>query len=177
MTSAADRIAGSIIAGINDEQELDEDAIMSLHRIFPHTFLRALDLIDRGKIVQLTYQGRDFIQVTGSDQTYDVYLNLVDLRTDPKVEGGSIGIIGLDSKAATTWCSCEAFLTRTLVPVEEQTCEHILALLLAIRLGRLPRRICDNHEISLSFLVGPEVTSQRSSNGSASYKDITGMIY
>ncbi|KAG8734513.1 hypothetical protein FRC11_000001, partial [Ceratobasidium sp. 423] len=66
------------------------------------------------------HQGRDFIRVTGSDKVYQVYLNLMDFRTDRESKDGSAGTAGLGSKAATTWCSCETFLIRILVPTEEQ---------------------------------------------------------
>ncbi|CAE6493680.1 unnamed protein product [Rhizoctonia solani] len=151
MATTTKQIIDAILAGVDSKEELEEDAISSLHRIFQHTFLEALDLIDRGKITRFTHQGRDFIRVAGSDKTYHVYLDLMDVRIDKEVEGNSAVITGLGSKVATTWCPCEGFFSRIIVSTEEYMCEHVLAALLAIRLGKLPERRCNNHELYLNF--------------------------
>ncbi|CEL60992.1 hypothetical protein RSOLAG1IB_04231 [Rhizoctonia solani AG-1 IB] len=151
MSLATSQIAKAIILGIKD-QELGEDTVVSLHRIFQDTFLEALDLIDREKVIHFVHQNREFIQVTGSDGVHHIFLDLMDLRANDEGEGNNAGAIKLNSRVAISWCSCETFLTRFLMSTEEQMCEHILAVLLGNQLGRLLTKTYNNHEICLNFL-------------------------
>ncbi|KAF8608823.1 hypothetical protein BDV93DRAFT_209682 [Ceratobasidium sp. AG-I] len=153
MAPEAEQIAKSVIERLKSNDELDEEAILSLHYVFQNTFLAALDLIDRGKVVQFTHQGRTTFQVHGTDEVYNIYLNMPDMcdLTTPE-QPSNAGIDELNWDVPSAWCSCAPFAAAVLISKEQLMCKHLLAVTLSVKLNKLTARPRNNREIELAFL-------------------------
>jgi len=154
---AAKQVAKSIIERLRSDEELDEEAILSLHYVFQHTFLAALDLIDRGKVAQLTHQGRSMFHVHGIDETHTVYLNMLDMcDTGTPEQPPHADTDELNWDVPSAWCSCAPFAAAVLISAEQLMCKHLLAVTLSVKLNKLTARPRNNKEIELAFLGDAE---------------------
>ncbi|KAI8993887.1 hypothetical protein BD414DRAFT_411680 [Trametes punicea] len=109
------------------------DSLEKLRFFFPETLLLgALDLIDRESvIVYKTPWGRSQYEVLGSTATYAVFPGL------PTPKG-----------CATAYCTCPAYAYSVLLSETQLMCKHVLATVLARRLGRCVERSVNANELA-----------------------------
>ncbi|KAG9078934.1 hypothetical protein FS749_009005 [Ceratobasidium sp. UAMH 11750] len=146
------QIASAVIEGIEEGGEFDDNTILSLHYVFHHTLLAALDLIDRNRVLRVVHQRREYFQVHGTDEVYSVHMNLADMCGDAAEQIVDYDGQGLNWSVPNGWCSCPTFVATVVMAMEQPMCKHLLAVLLSRKLGKLPPVVRSNQEIGLALL-------------------------
>ncbi|KAH9892791.1 hypothetical protein C8Q73DRAFT_73117 [Cubamyces lactineus] len=110
-----------------------DDSVEKLRFFFPETLLLgALDLIDRDSVI--VYRppwGRPQYEVLGSTSSYSVFPGL------PSPKG-----------PALAYCTCPAYTYSVLLSETQLMCKHVLATILARRLGRCVERPISADELA-----------------------------
>ncbi|PAV19041.1 zinc finger SWIM domain-containing 7 [Pyrrhoderma noxium] len=112
----------------------DEDIQKLQHVTSDNTLRAALDIIDHESVIHLkTYWGREYYEVHGSTSTYAIYIDLPSYMP--------------------VYCTCPAFSFSVLSSEDTIVCKHILAVKVALRLGRCRTRNVKEQDIAASSFV------------------------
>ena len=117
------------------EETIPDELLRNLHAIFQETLKPALDLVDRGHVMQLkSPSGRSFYQVRGSSGVPYVVMETSNL------------------------CTCPSYVFSVLNSKDTLACKHALAVEIAVALDKCTQRIITDEDYG-TFLAGDLISS------------------
>lgn len=124
-----------------DSMKSEDSWIEALGILIPESIIvAAFDILDRRRVLKLTTPGGRFLyHVEGSSKTYPVLTDLPSPKPD--------------------YCSCYAFMYNVLINKNQTMCKHILAVLLARKLGKFTERAATLDEIAFMMFKANEDNS------------------
>ncbi|EIW82673.1 hypothetical protein CONPUDRAFT_151735 [Coniophora puteana RWD-64-598 SS2] len=129
-----------------------EESVQALRGIFPDTtIVAALDLVDRESVIKyITPWSRAHYQVNGTSATYAVFLSLPNHHST--YVRASANVLPTVSPSPSHYCTCPAFAFMVLMAESHVMCKHVLAALLAERLGHLAERPINGDQLATMMM-------------------------